>query len=108
MKLIKHLKCGISKRKVEELTIQATISEKTDRKFYEVSYSVTGLEFLSKTLEEDDLFSAVTIGIAGLRQSLRIMLEQNPKLKFYEERQNELIELSFEDIFWIHDCTNED
>lgn len=98
-----HLKCGKTKRKVENITLSlSNIRGKGDRWTYDVS--CVGSISAKESLDGNSAFHCVVLGLAYLRQSIRRHQRDNPELKYYFEFDGELDEHSIEDIFWTHDC----
>jgi len=106
MQFSKKYLYGNSRKKVEDLSLSLEIEEEDG--IYKYNMQVAGPIDFERELEESDLFSALNTGMAGLRQSLRRVKEENPKIKFYEKIEDELVEQTIEDIFWTHDCVSDE
>lgn len=102
------IKCGNSRRKVEDLLLQIK-----DIKFQEENnwiYRVVCIGPITedKILEGNSAFDCIVLGMSFLRQALRSYVIANPKIKFFEEADDELEEITIEDIFWTHDCITDE
>ena len=74
-----------------------------------VSYRVklTGPMPVDKTMHGRDHFDAARMGMAGLRQILRMLQQRDPAMKYFEDIEGKRVEQSVDDIFWTHDCVPE-
>lgn len=108
MDVTKTLKCGKTRRKLEELTLSSSFKRDTEKNLYVITFSVNGAFHFERSVEEIELFDAIKIGYAGLRQALRHFKKENPSVKFFEDIEGELLEQTVEDIFWTHDCITDE
>lgn len=98
-----ELKCGNSRRKVENLVLSlGGITGKDNDWTYDVACS--GAISITETQQANSPFDCIVLGLAYLRQTLRRYSKENPKLKYYVEIEGQLEEHSIEDVFWTHDC----
>lgn len=70
--------------------------------------SMSGFYSESKKVEGRSAFDALMCGTAYLRQTLRLVQQDHPKLKLYFEFDGDLDELMIDDIFMTHDCITDD
>lgn len=100
--------CGNSRRKTEEIHLQLKdiYCQGNNDWFYHVV--CTGPINEDKVLEGNSAFDCMVLAMAFLRQSLRNFKSQNPKIKFFEDAEGELEEITIEDIFWTHDCVTDE
>jgi hypothetical protein len=103
------IKCGNSRRKVEDINLSlGDIKCRDEKNDWTYNVLCSGKISIEKELEGNSAFDCLTLGLAFLRQSLRSLVTENPKIKFFEEVDGDLEEITIEDIFWTHDCvTNE-
>lgn len=102
------IKCGKSRRKVEEISLEIRDIECRSDKNWFYHVICTGLINEDKVLEGNSAFDCVVLGMAFLRQALRRLEDGQPKLKFYEDVDGDLEELTIADIFWTHDCVTDE
>lgn len=107
MEITKSIKCGKTRRKLEDITLTAAFEITADN-IYNVTFSSNGEITFSRSVQEFNLFDAIKIGYAGLRQLLSHYQNENPTIKFFEEIDGELIEQTIQDIFWTHDCVSDE
>lgn len=103
------IKCGNSRRKVEDIYLSfGDIKCRGENNDWTYRVFCSGKISEDKELEGNSAFDCVTLGMAFLRQSLRALQRENPKIKFYEEYDGDLEEIKFEDVFWTHDCITDE
>ena len=105
MKLNTEIKCGRSRKNVHDLSLSLEISKK-DKNLFSISFKTDGYSQYENTIEEFGEFQSIVFGLAGLRQALRLLEADDPKLKFYENQGGTLNEITIEDVFWTHDCVS--
>jgi len=108
MDVTKTLKCGKTRRKLQEITLSSSFKRENDKNIYVITFCVSGAFDFKRSVEEFELFDAIKTGYAGLRQALRYFKNENPTIKFYEDVDGELLEQTIEDIFWTHDCITDE
>lgn len=101
--------CGKSRRKVEDVYLSfGDIKPLGEEARWTCKVFCSGRISVDKELDGNSAFDCVTLGMAFLRQSLRALQSENPGIKFYEECDGELEEITVEDIFWTHDCITDE
>lgn len=102
------IKCGNSRRKVEDLLLQIKDIKCQEENNWIYRVVCIGPITEDKILEGNSAFDCIVLGMSFLRQALRSYVIANPKIKFFEEADDELEEITIEDIFWTHDCITDE
>ena len=108
MEFCTGIKVGNNKRSTEGLSLCLMDIRRISKNAWTYHVICSGAISEDRILEANSQFDCIILGLAFLRQALRQLLETNPKLKFYEETEGNLEEITIEDIFWTHDCITDD
>lgn len=106
--LAKKIQSGKSKRKTEVLGLNISEIRQDANNGWVCNASCDGVITAEKELQGACAFDCLILGIAFLRQSIRDLIAQDPTIKFFDEDEDGLFEVSVEDIFWTHDCIPEE
>lgn len=99
---------GKSRRKVENITLTLKDIQEHDDESWTYHVICTGAISEDKVLQANSPFACIILGMAFLRQALRRFKADQSKIKFYEDTECGLEEITIEDVFWTHDCITEE
>lgn len=103
------IKIGNSRRKVESLNmVLGKPSCRGADNDWVIECEISGFYCESKNIEARSAFDCLVCGIAYLRQTLRLVMANNPKSKLFFEFEGSLDEMTIEDIFMTHDCITDE
>ena len=106
----KTIYCGKSRRKLQTIALSLGGISKLDEYIYSFEVTIDGPNISeNRKLQASSEFDCLTMGTAFFRQSLRLYLINEPKIKFYEKvHEDEFLNLSLDEIFGTMDCIPED
>jgi len=102
------IKCGNSRRKVEDIYLEIKDIKCVGGDIWQYHVVLQGAINEDKVLDGNSCFDCLVLGLAFLRQSLRMLKQDNPKIKFFEIIDKDLEEITIEDIFCTHDCITDE
>lgn len=103
------LKVGNTRRKIEALDMLIGMPEcRGEDNDWVVNCSLSGFYSEEKKVEGRSAFDCFVCGLAYLRQTIRFVQSNNPKLKLFFEFDGSLEEIEIDDVFMTHDCITDE